>query len=93
MKKELLKKMSGKMPEGQKKDPMLDLEAVLSDIESEKPDSEMNEMAEADSPEYGEEGMEMEGSGVDLASVSEEELQAELDKRRMAGSKKSSMSI
>jgi hypothetical protein len=75
-----------KMP-SKKKDPMLDLEATLAEIGSEKPDSEMNEMEDMESPEYEKEvsiemeGGEEEGEGKDLSMFTDEELQKELDKR------------
>lgn len=93
MKKEMLSKM--KMPEKGQKDPMLDLDAALKDIGSEKGDSEMNGIEEsADGSEYdsapemevnigGEEGME----APDFSQFSDEELQAELDKRKKAPKK------
>lgn len=93
MKKEMLSKM--KMPEKGQKDPMLDLDAALKDIGSEKGDSEMNGMEEEGSSEYPE-GPEMEvniGEGAegdlpDFSQFTDEELQAELDKRKKSGSKK-----
>jgi len=88
------------MPEKGQKDPMLDLDAALKDIGSEKGDSEMNGMEEsADGSEYGEapemevgvaggEGMEGEEGGLpDLTSFTDEELQMELDKRKKAPKK------
>ena len=97
MKKEMLSKM--KMPEKGKKDPMLDLDAALKDIGSEKGDSEMNGMEESEEgSEYGSapemevniggEGMEGESEMPDFSQFTDEELQAELDKRKKAGSKK-----
>jgi len=98
VKKEMLSKM--KMPEKGKKDPMLDLDAALKDIGSEKGDSEMNGMEESEegseygyAPEMevgvaGGEGMEGESEMPDFSQFTDEELQAELDKRKKAGSKK-----
>lgn len=99
MKKEMLSKM--KMPEKGKKDPMLDLDAALKDIGSEKGDSEMNSMEEEGSSEYGSEGPEMEvniggeeeggSEAPDFSQFTDEELQAELDKRKKAGPAKKPM--
>jgi len=91
VKKEMLSKM--KMPEKGQKDPMLDLDAALKDIGSEKGDSEMNGMEEsADGSEYGEApemevnigGEGEEGGMPDLTAFTDEELQMELDKRKKA---------
>lgn len=97
MKKEMLSKM--KMPEKGKKDPMLDLDAALKDMEGEAGDSEMNSIEESEAgSEYGDapemevniggEGVEGEEGGMpDLTAFTDEELQMELDKRKKAPKK------
>jgi hypothetical protein len=60
---------------------MLDLEATLAEIGSEKPDSEMNEMEDMESSEYEESEVPEMEEGKDLSMFSDEELQEELDKR------------
>jgi hypothetical protein len=73
------------MPSKKEKDPMLDLEAALSEIESEKPDSQMNEHEDMESPDYEEkEESEMgeQEAPSDLSSYSDEELLKELAARK-----------
>ena len=70
------------VPGKKAKDPMLDLDAALKDIESEKPDSDMNEHEDMESSDY--EQTEEAAAGMDLSSVSDQGLLKELKKRKLA---------
>jgi len=70
MKKELLKKLKYDMPKDEK-EPMMEIELGM---EEEAPEGEEPELLSLE----GEEQLE----GIDLSSVSDEELQAELERRQ-----------
>lgn len=76
------------VPGKKAKDPMMDLDAAIQEMSSEKGDIDMNAHEDMESPDYEtkeEDAMAAAEKPADLSSISDEDLIKELKKRKLSG--------